>query len=64
MMPGVSAYQTSKLAVTRLMEFVSKENEDQGLVALSIHPGNVLTDLVGGAGPLDDDLKKGELLSW
>ena len=40
-MPTVSAYQTSKLAQLRLMEFVCAEYGEQGVVAYSVHPGNV-----------------------
>lgn len=43
--PSVSAYQTSKLAVLRLTEFVDAEYSDEGIVAFSIHPGNILTDM-------------------
>ncbi|KAJ5659164.1 NAD(P)-binding protein [Penicillium longicatenatum] len=39
------SYQTSKMAVTRLTEFMANEFGPQGLVAISIHPGNCLTDL-------------------
>lgn len=43
--PGASAYQTSKVAVTRFTEFLSVEYSEQGLVAFSIHPGAVKTEL-------------------
>jgi NAD(P)-dependent dehydrogenase (short-subunit alcohol dehydrogenase family) len=56
-LPGFSAYQPSKLAVLRLMEFITKEYEDQGVSAFSIHPGNVPTDIVGGPDGLSDALK-------
>ncbi|KAI8954786.1 NAD(P)-binding protein [Xylaria longipes] len=39
-------YQTSKMALCRFTEFLAKEYEDQGLVAVSINPGDVLTDIV------------------
>jgi NAD(P)-dependent dehydrogenase (short-subunit alcohol dehydrogenase family) len=58
--PGASAYQDSKLAVLRLMEFVSKEYADQGVIAFAIHPGNIPTDIVGGMEGLPDFLKPGE----
>lgn len=45
--PGLSHYQISKLALVRLTEFAAKENAAVGLVAFSVHPGNVLTDMVG-----------------
>jgi NAD(P)-dependent dehydrogenase (short-subunit alcohol dehydrogenase family) len=41
-------YQTSKTALCRFAEFLAKEYEDQGLVALAVHPGDVLTDVVVG----------------
>lgn len=59
--PGVSAYQTTKLAVLRLMEFVSTEYKDQGVLAYSIHPGNVLTTLVAGEHGLPEELAHGKL---
>ncbi|KAK5633015.1 hypothetical protein RRF57_008729 [Xylaria bambusicola] len=46
--PGYSAYQTSKLAVLRLTEFLNAEYSDKGIVAFTIHPGNVATDMTRG----------------
>jgi NAD(P)-dependent dehydrogenase (short-subunit alcohol dehydrogenase family) len=46
-MPGLSNYQPSKLALVRLMEFISKEYGDQGVSAFSIHPGNIPTEMAG-----------------
>ncbi|KAK5685583.1 hypothetical protein LTR17_027092 [Elasticomyces elasticus] len=46
-LPGLSAYQPSKLAATRLVEFAAVEYRDQGLVAISVHPGNIMTDMAG-----------------
>ncbi|KAI3320001.1 NAD(P)-binding protein [Xylariaceae sp. AK1471] len=43
-------YQTSKTALCRFAEFLAKEYEDQGLVALAVHPGDVLTDAVAVMG--------------
>lgn len=43
--PGASGYQTSKLAVIRFTEFIAEEYSEQGVVAMSVHPGGVLTDL-------------------
>lgn len=60
--PSLSAYQSSKLAVLRFMEFMSKEYGDQGVVAFSIHPGNIPTDIVGGKEGLREDLKPSEYL--
>ncbi|GAW25089.1 putative NADP-binding protein [Rosellinia necatrix] len=46
--PGLSAYQTSKLSVLRLTEFLNAEYSDKGIIAFSIHPGNVPTDMTVG----------------
>jgi NAD(P)-dependent dehydrogenase (short-subunit alcohol dehydrogenase family) len=43
--PGASSYQISKLAVTRLTEFVQVEYGAQGVNCVAVHPGGVLTDL-------------------
>ncbi|KAI0172088.1 NAD(P)-binding protein [Hypoxylon sp. FL1284] len=43
--PGLSAYQMSKMAVLRLTEFIVAEYGDKGVVAYSIHPGNIPTDM-------------------
>ncbi|KAH7354848.1 hypothetical protein BKA65DRAFT_497137 [Rhexocercosporidium sp. MPI-PUGE-AT-0058] len=60
--PGMSAYQTSKMAVMRLMQFVSEEYKEKGVIAFSIHPGNMLTDMVSDLpGELPEFLKPGEL---
>jgi NAD(P)-dependent dehydrogenase (short-subunit alcohol dehydrogenase family) len=37
--PGASAYQTSKVAVLRLNDFLMAEYGEQGLLAYGIHPG-------------------------
>lgn len=42
---GASGYQTSKLAVLRFTEFLMSDHGDQGLLAYSIHPGGVKTEL-------------------
>ncbi|KAI1497212.1 hypothetical protein F5X99DRAFT_29631 [Biscogniauxia marginata] len=42
---GVLGYQTSKFALCRLTEFLAKEHEADGLIAIAAHPGDVLTDL-------------------
>ncbi|KAF2686125.1 NAD(P)-binding protein [Lentithecium fluviatile CBS 122367] len=44
-MPGASSYQTSKFAVCRFTEFLDAEYAEKGLVAFSIHPGGVKTEL-------------------
>ncbi|KAI2625055.1 oxidoreductase-like protein [Hypoxylon sp. NC1633] len=43
--PLASAYGTSQLAVLRLAEFLNVEAGARGLLAYSVHPGEVLTDL-------------------
>ncbi|KAL8734361.1 MAG: hypothetical protein Q9166_001559 [cf. Caloplaca sp. 2 TL-2023] len=55
--PGLSAYQPSKLAQLRFTEFVCAEYGDQGVVAFCIHPGNIPTDIVGGAEGVPEGLK-------
>ncbi|KAI0129049.1 hypothetical protein BJ170DRAFT_669258 [Xylariales sp. AK1849] len=43
--PGASGYQTTKFALCRLTEFMDKEYYQQGLIAISLHPGAVKTEL-------------------
>lgn len=43
--PGASGYQTSKFALLRLTEFAMTEYAEQGLLAYSVHPGAVNTDM-------------------
>ena len=43
--PGMSGYQTSKMAILRFSEFTNAEYEEQGVVAFSVHPGGIMTDL-------------------
>ncbi|KAH8671621.1 oxidoreductase-like protein [Xylariales sp. PMI_506] len=43
--PRASAYGTSKFAVLKLTEFLLVEAAERGLVAYSVHPGGVLTEL-------------------
>ncbi|KAM0722019.1 hypothetical protein Q7P37_002945 [Cladosporium fusiforme] len=47
-MPGASAYQTTKLAIIRFTEFINAEYGDQGLLGLAAHPGAVMTELASG----------------
>lgn len=61
--PGLSAYQPSKLAVLRFADFVNAEYGGEGVVAFCVHPGNVLTDIVGGADS-EFPLKHCEWWSW
>ncbi|CAK7219826.1 hypothetical protein SBRCBS47491_003982 [Sporothrix bragantina] len=42
---GMSAYNTSKLAVCRLTEYLAYEYKEQDLTAISIHPGGVMSDM-------------------
>ena len=56
-MPTVSGYQISKLAVLRFTEFVAAEYAERGLTAITVHPGNILTDIVGGGDGMDEKLK-------
>ncbi|KAI9716408.1 MAG: hypothetical protein M1828_000350 [Chrysothrix sp. TS-e1954] len=44
-LPGASAYQTSKLALIRLMEFVDAEYGDGGICAYALHPGGVVSEM-------------------
>lgn len=46
--PGASAYQTSKFALLRLTEFTNVDYGRQGILAYSLHPGGVATDLGRG----------------
>ncbi len=43
--PGMSAYQTSKFALLKLSEFTCAEYATEGVVAYSVHPGGVPTEL-------------------
>lgn len=47
-MPGASAYQSNKLALIRLTEFINAEYGNQGLLSIAVHPGGVMTDLAKG----------------
>lgn len=46
--PGMSGYQTTKMAIVRFSEFTNAEYGDQGVVAFSVHPGGIMTDLARG----------------
>ena len=41
--PGLSAYQTSKLALLRFTEFIVSEYGEKGVLAFCIHPGNIVS---------------------
>ena len=44
--PKATAYQTSKLALTRFSELVVEEYGDQGVNCLALHPGGVSTGIM------------------
>jgi NAD(P)-dependent dehydrogenase (short-subunit alcohol dehydrogenase family) len=43
--PGASAYQTSKHAINRLCEFIQRDHGADGIKCFAIHPGGVPTEL-------------------
>ncbi|KAF2495052.1 short chain dehydrogenase reductase [Lophium mytilinum] len=43
--PGMSAYNTAKLAICRFTEYTAVEYAHQGVIAISLHPGGVATDM-------------------
>ena len=45
--PGMSAYQSTKLAILRFSEFINAEYAAQGLLSYSVHPGAIMTELAG-----------------
>ncbi|MBT1704056.1 SDR family oxidoreductase [Chryseosolibacter indicus] len=45
LVPGASAYQTSKHAINRLCEFINVDHGAEGVKCFSIHPGGVPTSL-------------------
>jgi len=55
-MPGGSGYQSSKLAVLRFTEAVGVEYPE--VLAYSIHPGGVMTELARGMGKQHESLLK------
>ena len=57
--PGMSGYQTSKMAIVRFSEFTNAEYGEQGVVAFSVHPGGIMTDL---ARTMPKDMHHGENL--
>lgn len=67
---GASGYQSSKMAVIKFTEFIVEEYGEQGIVAISVHPGGVLTDL---AANMPDHMRQvlvdtpelaGDVLAW
>lgn len=57
--PGVSGYQISKLAALRLSDFICAEHAEDGLLAYSIHPGNIATDIIGGPDGVPPEYREG-----
>jgi NAD(P)-dependent dehydrogenase (short-subunit alcohol dehydrogenase family) len=49
--PGASSYQSSKTAVMRFTEFIQVEYGKQGILAINIHPGAVMTELARNMPP-------------
>ncbi|KAM0189004.1 hypothetical protein ACHAPQ_011081 [Fusarium lateritium] len=45
---SLSAYQTSKLAIVRLTEFIALEYGDKGIISYCVHPGNTPSEMSGG----------------
>lgn len=43
--PGLDGYQTGKFALCRLTEFVDDRYREQGLITMTVHPGDVITDM-------------------
>ncbi|MGH6747345.1 NAD(P)-dependent dehydrogenase (short-subunit alcohol dehydrogenase family) [Novosphingobium sp. PhB57] len=50
--PGYEAYSASKAALHRLMVSVALGTKDRGIIAISVHPGWVQTDMGGPAAEL------------
>ena len=46
--PGMSGYQIGKMAILRFSEFTNVEYGEQGVVAFSVHPGAIITNLASG----------------
>ena len=59
--PGMSGYQTSKMAILRLSEFTNVEYGQQGVVAFSVHPGAIMTNL---ASSMPKEMHHGENLCF
>ncbi|KAK7752548.1 hypothetical protein SLS62_005516 [Diatrype stigma] len=45
---GAYGYQTTKFALCRFNEFMAREYQSEGLIAIAVHPGDVLTDMTLG----------------
>jgi NADP-dependent 3-hydroxy acid dehydrogenase YdfG len=65
--PGLSAYLTSKIAQSKVMEFVAAENPN--LFVCTVHPGMIETDVFRSSGadpnqlPIDDGKLKYSLVT-
>lgn len=59
--PGLSAYQTSKLALLRFTEFVVSEYGEKGVLAFCIHPGNIVSHFSGLLLPVGDICSRSKL---
>ncbi|KAF2795757.1 oxidoreductase-like protein [Melanomma pulvis-pyrius CBS 109.77] len=46
--PGASAYAPAKLAVLRFSEYINSDHAAEGILAFSVHPGGVKTELALG----------------
>jgi NAD(P)-dependent dehydrogenase (short-subunit alcohol dehydrogenase family) len=55
-LPSLSAYQPSKLAVLRFTQFIDAEYSSQGVTAITIHPGNILTEMAT-SGDIPEELR-------
>lgn len=55
--PGLSDYQTSKLALLRFSEFIAAEHADDGITSIAIHPGNVATDMLGDLQSMPENIR-------
>ena len=60
--PVVSAYQTSKLALLRLSQFIDREYASQGMLSICVHPGNSPTEIIGDPKDVPDHLLNGKLI--
>ena len=54
--PSLSAYQPSKLAVLRFTQFIDAEYASQGVTAVTVHPGNILTEMAT-SGDIPEELR-------
>ena len=68
---GASGYQSSKLAILRFSEFLNTDYGEKGLLAYSVHPGGVVTDLAKNMPAeavsrllIDQSELSGEVIPW